>query len=74
MRFLQSGVGSPISYTSIAEEVKISPTTIAKYICLYEALFIVFRVPAFSKNIARGIKNEPKIYFFDLRMLPEDKG
>jgi predicted AAA+ superfamily ATPase len=72
LRLLQARVGSPISYTSIAEDVNISPNTVKKYIGLFEALFIVFRVSPFSKNIARSIKKEPKIYFFDLGMLPDD--
>jgi uncharacterized protein len=74
LRLLQSRVGSPISYTSIAEDVNISPNTVKKYIGLFEALFIVFRVSPFSNNIARSIKKEPKIYFFDLGMVAEDTG
>ncbi len=35
---LRERVGSPISYTSIAEDVVISPTTVKKYIQILEAL------------------------------------
>lgn len=31
----------------------------------HEALYIVFRITPFSKNIARSLVKEPKIYFFD---------
>ena len=74
LRLLQARVGSPISYSSIAEDVNISPNTVKKYISLFETLFIVFRVSPFSKNIARSIKKEPKIYFLDLGMVAEDSG
>src|SRR3989338_1709252 len=30
-----------------------------------QALYIIFRVTPYSKNIARSLLKEPKIYFFD---------
>ncbi|MBA3031383.1 MAG: ATP-binding protein [Desulfobacteraceae bacterium] len=71
---LRSKVGSPISYKSIAEDVGISPNTVKKYIQIFESLYIVFRVSPFSKNIARSILKEPKIYFFDSGMVKGDEG
>lgn len=62
---LRHKVGSPVSYSSIAEDVQVSPATVKKYIDIFEALYIVFRVAPFSRNIARSILKEPKIYFFD---------
>ncbi len=60
---LRRRVGSPVSYASIARDVKASPTTIIKYIQVLEALYIIFRVAPYSRNIARSILKEPKIYF-----------
>jgi uncharacterized protein len=71
---LQQRVGSPISYNSIAEDVSISPNTVKKYINILEALYIVFRVTPFSKNIARSLQKEPKIYFFDTGLVKGDVG
>jgi predicted AAA+ superfamily ATPase len=71
---LRERVGSPISYTSIAEDVAISPNTVKKYIQILEALYIVFRVTPFSKNIARSLLKEPKIYFFDVGLVNGDQG
>ncbi len=71
---LRERVGSPISYTSIAEDVAISPNTVKKYIQILEALYIVFRVTPFSKNIARSLLKEPKIYFFDVGLVKGDQG
>lgn len=62
---LRLKVGSPISYQSLSEDIAVSPGTIKKYIAILEALYIIFRVTPFSKNIARSILKEPKIYFFD---------
>lgn len=71
---LRERVGSPISYTSIAEDVAISPNTVKKYIQILEALYIVFRITPFSKNIARSLLKEPKIYFFDNGLVKGDQG
>lgn len=71
---LRKRVGSPISYKSIAEDVAISQNTVRKYIEILEALYIVFRVKPFSKNIARSILKEPKIYFFDTGLVGGDEG
>ncbi len=71
---LREKVGSPISYSSIAEDVAISPNTVKKYIEILEALYIVFRVTPFSKNIARSLLKEPKIYFFDIGLVKGNNG
>lgn len=71
---LREKVGSPISYSSIAEDVAVSPNTVKKYIQILEALYIVFRVTPFSKNIARSLLKEPKIYFFDVGLVNGDAG
>lgn len=71
---LRRRVGSPISYASIAEDVQVSPVTVKKYIEIFEALYIVFRVTPHSRNIARSILKEPKIYFFDNGLVIGDDG
>lgn len=71
---LRDRVGSPVSYSSIAQDVNISPTTAKKYIEILEALFIVFRVTPFSRNISRSLLKEPKIYFFDVGLVKNDPG
>ncbi len=71
---LRYKVGSPISIKGIAEDVSVSPHTVKKYIQVLEDLYIIFRVTPFSKNIARSILKEPKIYFFDTGLVKGDHG
>ena len=71
---LRNKVGSPVSYQSLAEDVQVSSLTIKKYIQILEALFIVFRVTPYSKNIARSLLKEPKIYFFDTGLVQGNEG
>ncbi len=71
---LRERVGSPISYSSLAEDVGISPNTVKKYIQILEALYIIFRVTPYSNNIARSLLKEPKLYFFDVGLVKGEEG
>lgn len=71
---LRLRVGSPISYQSLSEDLAISPITVKKYIEVLEALYVVFRITPYSKNIARSLLKEPKIYFFDTGLVKGGDG
>ncbi|MBD3418766.1 MAG: AAA family ATPase [Chitinivibrionales bacterium] len=74
LELLRRRVGSPVSYMSIAEDAQIAPATVKKYIEIFEGLYIVFRVTPWSRNIARSLLKEPKIYFYDTAMVEGDEG
>ncbi len=74
VELLRRRVGSPISITSLAQDVACSPNTIRKYLDILEALFIIFRVTPFHHNIARSLLKEPKLYFYDTGMVKGDEG
>jgi predicted AAA+ superfamily ATPase len=65
INMLRKRVASPISYLSIAEDLKLSPKTVKKYIEILEVLNIVFLIFPYHKNIARAVQKEPKVYFYD---------
>ena len=65
VELLRDRVGSPLSIASLARDLQVSPNTVAKYIEILEALYIIFLVRPFHRNIARAILKEPKAYFFD---------
>ena len=65
LELLRSRVGSPVSYTSIAQDLQIAPNTVRRYIDILESLCIVFTVRPFHANVARAILKEPKLYFYD---------
>jgi len=74
LEMLRSRVGSPLSYKSIAEDVGVAPNTVKKYIQIFESLFIIFRIVPHSRNIARSILKEPKVYFYDTGLVEGDEG
>ncbi len=71
---LRYRVGSSVSYQSLAEDVGVSPTTIKKYIDILAAVYVIFIVTPYHKNIARSLLKEPKIYFFDTALVTGDDG
>lgn len=71
---LRHRVGSPVSYQSLSEDVGVSPATIKKYIQILESLYVIFMVTPYSRNIARSLLKEPKIYFFDTALVNGDEG
>jgi predicted AAA+ superfamily ATPase len=78
LEILRGRTGSPVSYTSIARDIGIAPNTVKKYIQIFEALYIVFRVTPFAGgsggSIARSLLKEPKIYFYDTALVDGDEG
>ncbi|MFA5480745.1 MAG: ATP-binding protein [Candidatus Muiribacteriota bacterium] len=73
-QLLRTKTGSPVSYQSIAEDVKVSPATVKRYINILETLFIVFSVTPYSKNIVRSLHKAPKYYFYDTGLVNGDEG
>jgi predicted AAA+ superfamily ATPase len=69
---LRNRVGSPVSYQSLAEDVGVSPMTIKKYIQILESIYVVFIITPYSRNIARSLLKEPKIYFFDTALVQDE--
>lgn len=74
VEMLRERVGSPVSLASIARDLQVSPTTLAKYLDILEALYVVFTVRPYHRNIARAILKEPKVYFFDAGLVVGDEG
>jgi len=74
LELLRSRVGSPLSYTSIAQDLQIAPNTVRRYIDILESLCIVFTIRPLHKNIARAILKEPKLYFYDSGLVRGGEG
>jgi len=74
LSLLRQRVGSSVSYQSLSEDVGTSPITVKKYIDILEAVYVIFRVTPYSRNIARSLLKEPKIYFYDTGMVDGGPG
>ena len=65
INLLRQRVGSPVSYTSLAEDLQVSHKSVKAWIELLEKLYILFKVTPYHKNIARSLLKEPKYYFYN---------
>jgi predicted AAA+ superfamily ATPase len=58
-------VGSEVSYNELAQTVGSDAKTVEKYIDLLEKCYVLFRLPALSRNLRSELKRGKKIYFYD---------
>lgn len=63
---LRERVGAPLSLASIARDLAVSPATLKRYLEILKALFIVFTIQPWHRNIARAMLQMPKVYFLIL--------
>ena len=65
VQLLRDKVGSPISYTSLAEDLNCSPKAVKSWLQILENFYIVFKITPWNKNVARSLIKAPKYYFYD---------
>lgn len=65
LKALALQVGSEVSYNEISRLVNGDFHTVEKYIDLLEKAFVIFTLPAYSRNVRNEIKKGRKIYFYD---------
>jgi len=63
---LKERVGSPISYSSLAQDLQCSDKTVKHWLSILENMYVIFKVTPFHKNIARSNLKQPKYYFYDI--------
>ncbi len=65
LKALALQLGSEVSYHELSQLVGVDKETVEKYINLLEKAFIIFKLPALSRNVRNEIKKSKKIYFYD---------
>ncbi len=57
--------GTLINYLSLANDCGVSQKTAKNWLSVLEASFVVFRLPAFHKNLRKKVVKMPKMFFHD---------
>ena len=65
LELLRDRVGAQISYANLAKDISISSPTVKSWVDLLEKLYLIFIIRPYSKGLAKSIRKEPKIYFYD---------
>lgn len=65
LKALALQIGSEVSFHELGQLVGADNQTIERYIELLEKTFVIFRLPALSRNVRNELKKSKKIYFYD---------
>jgi len=65
LKLLAFQIGSPVSYSELGRKLGLSTDTVISYIDLLEKVFVIYRLPGFSRNLRKEITKNKKIYFYD---------
>ncbi|MEI7579571.1 MAG: ATP-binding protein [bacterium] len=66
LKVLSFQIGSEVSLSEIAGNVGLSVHTVSKYIELLEKVFVIFKLPGFSRNLRKEVTKNNKYFFYDL--------
>jgi len=62
---LPSRVGAPLSINALREEVGAAFNSVSNWLDILDRLYISFRIPPYSRGLARSLKKETKLYLWD---------
>ena len=65
MQLLPPRISSPLSINALAKDINVSYATAANYLTALELGYLIFRIPPYHNKIARSLKKEKKVYFYD---------
>lgn len=66
-------VGSPLSVNALREDLNLSYKTVAKYLDIFERMYLIYRLPPFHSHKLRAVKKEKKHYHYNWAEV-QDKG
>lgn len=64
-------VASPVSVNSLRRDLEVDHKTVVRWIDVLERLYVVFRVMPYAGSLARTLRKEPKLYFWDWAEAPD---
>ena len=64
-RLLLSQVGGLLSYDSLAKKIRVANETVRSWVAVLSASYYCFTVSPWSKNVARSLLKQPKLYLYD---------
>ena len=65
LKALALQLGSEVSFNELSRLTGANHQTVEKYITLLEKAFVIFRLPAFARNVRNEIRKGKKFYFYD---------
>ena len=72
MLLLPEKIGSVFSYSSLAEDLRVSTQTVQNWLAIFEKLYFVFKLKPYRPRITRSIQKRPKYYLWDWSQLENE--
>lgn len=69
VRLCSGRVSSELNASALATEVGVSSVTIAEWLSILQASFIVFSLEPYYTNIGKRLSKRPKLYFYDTGLM-----
>jgi len=66
LRLIAGRVGQLVNYSSIANDIGVTSTTIKHWVSVLKASFILFELPSYYRNISKRVIRSSKLYFIDV--------
>jgi predicted AAA+ superfamily ATPase len=66
LRLVAGRIGQLVNYSSIANDVGVSSTTIKNWVSVLKASYILFELPPYFANIRKRVMKSSKLYFVDV--------
>lgn len=65
LKALAYQIGQEVSFNELGKTLGLDNQTVEKYVLLLEQSFVIYRLPAFSRNHRKELKKSRKIFFCD---------
>lgn len=58
-------VGNPLSINSLKDKFQLAHKTVAKWLDIFERMYLIYRIPPYHSNRLRSVKKEKKHYHYN---------
>jgi predicted AAA+ superfamily ATPase len=72
VELMRRRVGTSVSMSNLARDLERDAKTVKRWMTVLENLYVVFKVTPYHRNIARSLLKEPKFYFYDIGLVPDE--
>lgn len=73
IELLPERIGAPLSINNLSETLSVNFRTVQNWLQILERLYFLFAIKPYSNSLARGLRKEQKVYFYDWSEI-EDEG
>jgi hypothetical protein len=74
MQCLAAQTGHLVNYTTLANRINVSVDTIRRWLNALQSFHFCFEVRPWSRNVAKSLRKQPKLYLWDWSLAPAEGG